>query len=238
MIVHANSSLPRSGSELLQALLAQHPDVYASATSPALEYIYGGSRNYNTIERVAQPEALMQQAFKGFVYGGLAGYYAQMTDKQVVVDKSRGWLEHMELLWLAFPEARCVTMTRNVGDILASLERAYQSNLDSAEARRLPTSRSAREALWLQPDGKPLGLALKRLAFRQSKGPDSRVMYLDYDDLVDNPVSEMQKVFSHLQLPAFTIDQDNVVKAAPEDDSVYGIFGNHAVRPQIGKRTD
>jgi sulfotransferase len=221
---------------LLQALLAQHPDVYASATSPALEYVFAASRNYDTVERRAQPEALMQQAFAGFVHGGLTGYYKQITDKPVVVDKSRGWLEHMELLWLAYPEARCVCMTRNVGDILASLERAYQSNLNSPEARQLPTSRAAREAVWLAPSGRPLGLALSRLAARQARGADSRFMYLDYDDLVDNPIPEMQKVFAHLQLPSFEIDPENVVKAAEEDDSVYGIFGNHAVRPQVRRK--
>lgn len=233
MIVHTNSSLPRSGSELLQALLAQHPEVYASATSPALEYIFGASHNYDTIERRAQPEALMQRAFAGFVYGGLAGYYSQITDRQVVVDKSRGWLEYAELLWLAYPDARIICMTRNVGDILTSLESAYQKNLNTPEAQQLPKSRASREAMWLAPGGKPLGLALSRLASRQAKGPDSRFLYLDYDDLVDSPVQQMQKVFEHLELSTFEIDPENVVKSAIEDDSVYGIFGNHDVRPQV-----
>lgn len=236
MILHVNASLPRSGSGLLQALLSQHPDVYASATSPALEYIYGGSMNFNTVERRAQPVELMQRAFAGFVHGGLNGYYAQITDKPVVVDKSRGWLEHMELLWLAFPQARCVSMVRNVGDILASFERMYQANIDTPEARQLPSSRSSREAMWLAPGAKPLGLSLARLAARQSRGPDARVLYVEYDDLVNNPVAVMGKVFSHLGLSAFEVDPNKVVKSAQEDDSVYGIFGDHSVRSVVERR--
>lgn len=235
MILHVNSSLPRAGSTLLQALLSQHPNVYASATSPALEYVYAATRNFNTVERRAQPAELMQRAFAGFVYGGLKGYYSQITERPVVVDKSRGWLEHMELLWLAYPEARCVCMVRSVGDILASLERAYQANIDTPEARQLPERRSSREAFWLAPGGKPLGLALARLAARQAKGEDSRVLYVEYDGLVVDPVGTMQTVFAHLHLPAFDVDPNNVFKSAQEDDSAYGIFGSHAVRQVVGK---
>ena len=237
MILHVNSSLPRSGSELLQALLSQHPDVYASATSPALEYVYGGSANYNTIERRAQPDELMQRAFAGFVYGGLQGYYAQITGKPVVVDKSRGWLEHMELLWLAYPEARCISMVRDVGNILASLERLYQANIETPEARQLPVTKNAREAMWLAPHGRPLGLSLARLAARQAKGYDSRILYMDYEYLVANPVKSMQEVFAHLQLPAFEIDPNNVIRSTEEDDSVYGIFGSHTVRSVVCSAT-
>ncbi|NHW78511.1 sulfotransferase, partial [Escherichia coli] len=50
-----NSSMPRSGSELLQGLLSQHPDICAGTTSPLLEYVYGAYKNFkDTQEAISQ----------------------------------------------------------------------------------------------------------------------------------------------------------------------------------------
>jgi DNA-binding beta-propeller fold protein YncE len=49
------SSLPRSGSTMLQNILAQNTDIYATPTSGVLELIYGARENYsNSPEFVAQ----------------------------------------------------------------------------------------------------------------------------------------------------------------------------------------
>ena len=42
------SSLPRAGSTLLQNILAQNPDIYATPTSGVLELIFGARANYTT----------------------------------------------------------------------------------------------------------------------------------------------------------------------------------------------
>lgn len=49
-----NSSMPRSGSELLQVILHQNPLIYASSTSPLLEYQFGARNNYNLPEVMSQ----------------------------------------------------------------------------------------------------------------------------------------------------------------------------------------
>ena len=41
------SSLPRSGSTLLQNILAQNPDFYATPTSGVLELLYAARANYS-----------------------------------------------------------------------------------------------------------------------------------------------------------------------------------------------
>ena len=231
--IHANSSLPRSGSELLQALLSQHPDAYASATSPLLEYMFGAQGNTSLPEVKSQPEAAMRSAFAGFCREGARGYYGALTDKPVVIDKSRGWLEFAELLWAAFPEARILCMVREPDAIVGSLERIYQANPGHPETRGLPATAAARKDYWLNPETVPLGLALRRIRDRQAKGPDSRIAYIRYGDLCSAPVEIMQQVFAHLQLPSFDVDPNNVTKAVPEDDSHFGIFGSHLVHPTV-----
>lgn len=235
MRLAVNSSLPRSGSELLQALLAQHPEIYASATSPLLEYWYGAWKNYDLPERKSQDPDGMLNAMRGFCRQGAVGYYGALTDKPVVVDKSRGWLQYAELLWSVFPDARLISMVREPLEIVASLERIYQNNPGHPETMGLPRTAEERTRYWLTPGNVPLGLALQRLKERQAK-PDARVVFIPYEALCEFPVEVMREVFNHLQVDPFDVDPNNVVKAVAEDHSHYGIFGHHAIRPRVEKR--
>lgn len=234
--LHVNSSMPRAGSELLQCLLMQHPAIYASATSPLLEYWYGAQGNYGLPEVQSQPEALMQSAFTRFCRAGAMGYYGAITERPVCVDKSRGWLEYAELLWAAFPDARIVCMTRPIDDILDSLNRIYLANPGHSDARALPRNQEARFDVWMQSGSMPLGLALDRQQMRRSKGCDERIKYVSYDDLIGNPVEAMREVFTFYGVDPINIDPNNVVKQVVEDDRHYGIFGQHSVRTTVGKR--
>lgn len=85
------SSLPRSGSTLLQNLIGQNPDFYVTPTSGLLELIYAARANYtNSPEFKAQDADLMKKAFLGFCKSGMEGYFNSITDKKYVMDKSRG----------------------------------------------------------------------------------------------------------------------------------------------------
>jgi hypothetical protein len=234
---HVNSSMPRSGSELLQALLSQHPDVYASATSPLLEYWYGAYSNINLPEVRSQDAALMKKAFTGFCRQGASGYYGGVTDRPVVVDKSRGWLQYAELLWEVFPDCKIVCTTRKIDDIVASLERIYRKHPGHPETRGLPRTPQARAQHWTSPGNFPLGLMLERINDRRARGPDDRILYVDYDNLVRYTKEVMRGVFKHLEIAIMDVDTQNVRKMAVEDDSYFGIFGDHSVRPVVSLRT-
>ena len=87
------SSLPRVGSTVFQNLMHQDPRFYASPTSGMLELIYAARNNYTEgLEFKAQDADLMKKAFMGFCREGFFGYYNAITDKQYVIDKSRGHL--------------------------------------------------------------------------------------------------------------------------------------------------
>lgn len=237
MLLHANSSLPRSGSELMQALLAQHPQVYASATSPLLDYWFGAQANTQLAEVKSQDPTMMQEAFLRFCRAGAHGYYSAITERPVVIDKSRGWMQYAELLYDAFPQARIVSMVRKAVDIVDSLERVYRAHPGHPETRDLPLTAEQRAIYWMQSGTAPLGLALDRLQDRQNRGFDPRIAYVQYDDLVAAPVDIMRQVFAHLGLEPIDVNPLEVRKAAPEDCRYYGIFGNHDVRPTVSKRT-
>jgi sulfotransferase len=82
------SSLPRSGSTLLQNIVAQNPDFYSTPTSGLLDLVFGARGNFiNSNEFKAQDQKLMDKAFLAFCKGGVNAYFNAITDKPFVLDK-------------------------------------------------------------------------------------------------------------------------------------------------------
>ena len=70
------SSLPRAGSTMLQNIMAQNPDIYATPTSGVLELIFAARSNYtNSPEFKAQDAELMKDGFLNFCKEGMYGFY-------------------------------------------------------------------------------------------------------------------------------------------------------------------
>lgn len=231
MKIHVNCSLPRSGSELMQCLLAQHPKVYSSITSP-LHGIWANAHLIeSTQEFLAPTKPVAEKALSEFIKWGTEGYYRSMTDKEVVIDKSRAWFPTMESMWAIFPDAKMICMLRDSDDIINSLETAFKKNPMHPQFRELPLDPQLRREAWL--NRVPLSQALEGLRHRQSLGDDSRIIYVSYDGLVDDPINVMNQVFERLELDPFEIDPNKVEKKVFEIDGVFGPLGNHDVRPTI-----
>ena len=70
------SSLPRSGSTLLQNILGQNPDFYVSPTSGVLELLFAARNNYtNDVAFKAQGSQLMKKGWLNFCNCGLEGFF-------------------------------------------------------------------------------------------------------------------------------------------------------------------
>src|ERR1700683_3985270 len=126
------SSLPRAGSTLLQNILAQNPAFYVTPTSGLLELIFGARLNYtNSAEFKAQDSIAMKKAFLAFSRAGMQAYFEALTDKPYVIDKSRGWGIHFDLLRLIFDEdPKIICMVRDLRQILSSMEKKFRQNPD------------------------------------------------------------------------------------------------------------
>src|SRR4051812_10062618 len=95
-----NSSLPRSGSTLLQNILGQNPSFHVTPTSGLIELVVGiRDRWADQIEFRAQPQELVLPRIVGAMRGLIEGFYKnELREGRIVVDKSRGWLAYIELL--------------------------------------------------------------------------------------------------------------------------------------------
>jgi sulfotransferase len=231
------SSLPRAGSTLLQNILAQNPDFYVTPTSGVLELIYASRANYSSsLEFKAQDQDLMKQGFLNFCKEGVFGFFNGITDKKYVMDKSRGWGIHYGFLNSFYPNPKIVCMVRDPRDIYCSMEKNFRKFpfLDSGmvnHAQMQGTTTEKRIDIWSQ--GQPIGLAFERLYQMVKEGIDQKVHFIKFEELCKNPKEEIRKLYEFLEVPLFEHDFNNVEQVTQEDDSVYGIYGDHVIRTKV-----
>lgn len=234
-----NSSLPRSGSTLLQNIMGQNLDFYVTPTSGVLELVFGARANYTSSpEFKAQDAEDMKRAFKAFCRDGIFGFYNSLTEKPYVLDKSRGWGYYRDFLDFFYPNPKIICMVRDPRSIFSSMEKNFRKNPDKAnmtsdaEMRNITTEQ--RIDTWV--NSQPVGLAFQRLYQIIKEGRDKSMLFIKYEDLTKNPEKEVSKIYSYLELEPYVHDFQNVTQLTKEDDEVYGVFGDHKIQSKIEYR--
>ena len=231
------SSLPRSGSSLLQNIMGQNPDFYVTPTSGVLELVYAARANYtNSPEFKAQDSQLMKKAFLNFCRGGVESYFNSITDKKYIIDKSRGWGIHYNFLDSFYPEPKIICMIRDLRDIFASMEKNFRKNShkDSGivnHAALLGTTTEKRIDIWA--GGQPVGLAIERLSQIIREGINKKILFVKFEDLTKDPETQINRIYDYLRVPRFKHDFENIQQITVEDDEVYGIWGDHKIRQKV-----
>ena len=231
------SSLPRAGSTLLQNVMGQNPDFYVTPTSGVLELVYAARANYtNSPEFKAQDGELMMNGFRNFCHEGVMGFFDAITEKPYVIDKSRGWGVHYQFLNFFYPDPKIICMIRDPRSIFSSMEKNFRKNqhLDSGmvdHSEMKGTTTEKRIDSWVQSP--PVGIALERLYQIIKEGTDQKILFVKFEDFAKNPDEEMQRIYSYLGVPHFQHDFESVEQITQEDDSVYGIYGDHRIKSKI-----
>ena len=231
------SSLPRVGSTVFQNIMNMDPRFYASSTSGMLELIYAARHNYTeSPEFKAQDAETMKKAFFGFCLEGIKGYYNAITDKQYIMDKSRGHFAHYGFIDSFYPNPKMICMVRALPDIIASMEKMHRKNPHKSSpivnhAAMQGTSTPKRVDIWM--NNPPIGLAVERLAEAIRHGVDKKMLFIRYEDLCLYPEQQMKRVYDYLEIPPLRLNFTNIPQSTKEDDEVYGIAGLHTIRPSL-----
>lgn len=231
------SSLPRSGSTILQNIFSQNPNFYCTPTSGVLELLYGARGNYtNSLEFNAQDSELMKNAFLNFCREGMHGFYDSITEKKYVLDKSRGWAIHYDFLNLVHPNPKIICMVRDLRDIFASMEKKFRSNPDKSNelvdwSKMQGTTVPKRVDMWIQSP--PIGIALERLTELFRTGISNKILFVRYEDLCLYPDVAMKRIYDFLEMEYYYHDYDNIEQTTKEDDEIYGVYGDHKIRKTL-----
>ncbi len=236
MQIFFNSSMPRSGSTLLQNILGNNPSFYATPTSGLVDYILSAKKVYSESPIVkAQNSQAMKSAFLTYCRFGLEGYFTALTTKPYVIDKSRAWAINWEFLNLFYPNPKIICMVRDLRDILASMEKNFRKHpdrFDSSFSTENPKHTIYdRVNHWMNT--KPVGVTFNRLKDVIHRGYDKNILFIKFEELTQDPEKELKKVYEFLEIPYYKIDYKNVKQVTYENDKFHGIYGDHKIQSEI-----
>jgi sulfotransferase len=232
-----NSSLSRSGSTLLQNILAQNPRFHCSATSGVFELLYQARKAVTETPQIkAQEPELMRRAFLGACGGFIEGFYQALTDRPVVIDKSKGWLNHFHWLEGFCPEPKVIVCVRDLRAVISSMEKLFLKKrhlLDPADVQidmKMITTEQ-RVIHWL--NSIPIGMGVLRLLDAIHTGVIGRCHVVRFEDLTSAPDKTVAGIYKYLGEEPYRHDFDNVDQVTHENDAYYPIYGDHQIRRKV-----
>jgi hypothetical protein len=224
--------MPRSGSELMQVVLDQHPAIYGSATSPVFGFCNKVREQMVAPEVKSQPAALMKKAVLASCKGLMAGYYEALTDKPTACDKSRGWVGNYQWLEAILEEEpKVICCVRDLREVVASQERTFRANKHLPDVEAGTTTLEQRVESWLTQSH--IGAALRNLWDSDRQGVLSKLHIVKYEEFTARPGEIMEGVYEFLGIESFDHRFDDVVKSVEERHDLHGPYGNHEVRRKI-----
>lgn len=232
-----NSSLPRSGSTIIQNILAQNPEIYPTPTSGVFEMVNSIRTVYsNSQEFKAQDKELMERGYKEFLKNGIYSFYNEITDRPYVIDKCRGWSMEYKFIDFFDPNPKIICMVRDVRAIYASMEKKYRKNpqleLNVANWQTLEgTTTDKRIVSW--SNTVPIAPSMDRLYQVILEGLHEKILFVRFEDLCREPNEQMARIYDYLELPYYQHDFDNIEQFTQEDDKVYGVFGDHIIKNKL-----
>jgi len=234
------SGLPRAMTTLMCNVLANNPKIGGGETSPLLEYIYGARANFSQTPEVkaALTKEEMTDSFLQFCKHGMDGYANQITDKEVYLDKSRGWIHYSDLLWKINPDAKIIVMVRDLRSIVSSMEKKWRSNPEILDNRDNPQQQdfiTIEQRVNHFLNDAPLGVAIKRLFNAIQTGTIKNMLVVNAEDFTSNPETTMKRVYGFLNIEYFDMDYSNVQQVTIENDRVadFGVYGDHTIKSNI-----
>ena len=235
--VFFNSSLPRSGSTLLQNVLMQNPKIYSTPTSGVIEFLLNARTLYSSGDAFkAQDPKDMEKGFKGFCKSGLYGFFESITDRPYVIDKSRAWIGNYRFADFIEPNPKIIVMVRDLRAVFASMEKNYRKNphkdpqiVNGAELKNMTTD-TRLVHFSVSP---PVGPSLEWLKDAIQQGYDKNILFVRYEDFTRNPDAEIRRIYNYLGIEYWEHDYQNVEQLTYENDVIHGIFGDHKIKPKI-----
>jgi sulfotransferase len=223
------SGLPRSGSTLLTSILMQNPDIYteSNGNSAVCQLMWDMQTSIRTEAAELLAVAGKADRIKDLMASIPATYYAGVS-QPIIIDKCRNWTHPVNLQMILDyldPNPKIIVTTRNLINVIKSWVYVRQQN-----------GHPDPEAGILDEGSEPVMRAFRALEFAKKDG-DDKYLFLDYDQIIDNPESVTADIYSFLNLKSFKHTFTGVVNPRPNRDEIYGgLVGLHDIRPELGRR--
>ena len=239
------AGLPRAGSTLLSTLLNQNPRLYSGPSSPVLGVMYSTHENFIGNELYTgypKPDAANK------IVGSVIENWYYDVEKPVVIDKNRAWCARVPFIeGYIKQEAKIIVPVRRIDEILTSIlmmikrnpfkdgqprinfvdEYLVKSNIPINDENRCQHLINNDGIVWESLNATKLGV---------DEGYSDKFHYVDYNDLVDDPQGELNKIYTFLGEESFEHTFDNLSNQHREDDiTTYGLGDMHEVHSKLEK---
>ena len=223
--LHFLSGVPRSGSTVLAAILNQNPMTYVSTTSglgAALDGLATAWHQNNLLVDNDPERKKLAHTMRGVIDA-----FYETTDKPVVIDKARNWPTPVIMQAMAQVlghKMKIIATVRSIPDCMASFVRvAKPDNLDDFLINGSLANHLKGSYLTLQQG--------------YLYDPES-FLFVEYEDLLADPKTQLDRIHTFLELPAFDYDLSNIDGSSvkEDDENLHGYAGLHDIKPVLQRQ--
>lgn len=220
------AGLPRSGATVLSALLNQRNDVYASPTSGILNVLSEASnaweRSIEIQASIKNPKVLRHQC-DVMLKNMFVEFYKEHNGK-LIVDRHREWVSPggLNFAQQVFKKPiKIIAPVRNIESIAASYVKLFKPK---------DVTHFVNNHIYM----KNIEECYKNLLYAHDCFPEL-LCFVDYDQLIGDPKTELQKIEDFLGLENFKYDFENIdgSMVLERDEEVYGVKNMHIVHRRL-----
>ena len=219
------SGVPRSGSTVLAAILNQNKQAHVSTTSGlvfALDALANVWHSQGLLGENDKERTKLAQTM-----GAVIEAFYEDVEEPVIIDKGRGWpiptiMQAMSQVIGAKP--KIIATVRSIPDCMASFVRvAKPDDLD--------------EFIYSGVLSTHLKAAYISLQTGYEFAPECFCL-VEYDDLIADPKSQLDRIHAFLELPDFEYDFTAIDGSSvqEDDEEMHGYEGMHDIQPVLAKQ--
>jgi len=238
------AGMQRSGATIISQILNQNPDIWVSPASPLFRMMVTQSQSHNELENIDYNRS----AAIDDVIATIPHAFYQDKSTKYIIDKNLNWTSPtgVEVICKDITKnIKIICPVRNVLDVLVSFDTIINAHPDSKnnqmDEQVLATTfadkpLADRRADFLMQHDKDVSLSLNFM--KHALIPEYRHLFhfVDYDDFVNNPQEEINKIYEYLAIPQFNHEFKNVKDISGiSEDSLTRIKHLHTIRPTVQK---
>ena len=238
------AGLPRSGSNVLSALLNQHPEMYVSSQSDLLNMLYVLDEQIPNYE--SYKAGMFHDGYTNVMNSMVDNFYAHI-DKPLVIDKNRGWGTPHNWASLAGylnPKGKIILTLRPILEVLASFVKVIQkSEKITGEAAyynqdfwitHYRDKKDAQVDYIMRGNGE-----LDRCIFSIAnllKNHQESVHVVWFNDLIENPQGTLNDIYDFLEIERHQNNFNSIKEINKQNDlAAYKIVGLHDMGKKLKK---
>jgi sulfotransferase len=220
------AGLRRTGSTLLQNLLAQNPTVYTEGNSALCQVMWDTKLSCEHNAREQLIGVGKDISFKNDLLKGISNVYYPDVKGKTIFDKCRPWVNEANIdMARKFidNDIKSIVMVRPLDEIAASYARVMSEN----------NIEFLYETLF---DEHGAFMHEFSATYYAAKTKDPSFLFVSYDDLVNKPQKTLSAIYSHLGMQEFIHNTHKIKQVVFEDDERNNMRGMHDIRPKVSKQ--